>query len=49
MVLLGLIFEKQGNARDAVVEYKAYLKLAPHGREAQQAKEALLRLKRTDH
>ncbi len=45
MVLLGEIFEKQGNAADAVVEYKAYLKLAPHGPEALHAKEALARLK----
>jgi tetratricopeptide (TPR) repeat protein len=45
MVLLGEIFEKQGNGSDAVVEYKAYLKMAPHGPEAQHAKEALARLK----
>lgn len=45
MVLLGEIFEKQGNVSDAVVEYKAYLKMAPHGPEAQHAKEALARLK----
>lgn len=44
MVLLGAIFEKQGNASDAVVEYKAYLKLAPHGFEAQHARESLARL-----
>jgi len=45
MVLLGTIFEKQGNGPDAVVEYKAYLKLSPHGPEAAYAKEALARLK----
>jgi cytochrome c-type biogenesis protein CcmH/NrfG len=46
MVLLGEIFEKQGNASDAVVEYKAYLKMAPHGPGAQHAKEALVRIRR---
>jgi len=45
MVLLGMIFEKQGNAPDAVVEYKAYLKQAPHGPEAEHAKQALARLR----
>jgi tetratricopeptide (TPR) repeat protein len=45
MVLLGQIFEKQGNASDAAVEYKAYLKVAPHGIEAKHAKEALARLR----
>lgn len=45
MVLLGTIFEKQGNTADAVVEYKAYLRLAPHGREAQHAKAAIARLR----
>ena len=44
MVLLGMIFEKQGNGPDAAVEYKDYLKLAPHGPEAEHAKEALARL-----
>jgi Flp pilus assembly protein TadD len=45
MVLLGRIFEKQGNTADAVVEYKAYLRTAPHGPEAEFAKQALGRLK----
>lgn len=45
MILLGMIFEKQGNGADAVVEYRAYLKLAPHGPEAGRAKEALARLR----
>jgi len=45
MVLLGTIFEKQGNAPDAAVKFKAYLKMAPHGPQAQQAKDALARLR----
>ncbi len=45
MILLGAIFEQQGNTADAVVEYKACLKLAPHAFEAQHVKEALARLK----
>ena len=45
MVLLGSIFEKQGNPHDALVEYRAYLKLAPHGARSQQAKDAVARLK----
>jgi tetratricopeptide (TPR) repeat protein len=45
MVLLGSIFEKQGNPHDALVEYRAYVKLAPHGARAQQAKNAIARLK----
>ncbi len=46
LVLLGKIFEKQGNAHDAVIEYKNYLKVAPHGVKAEEAKEGLARLKR---
>jgi tetratricopeptide (TPR) repeat protein len=45
MVLLGEIFEKQGNVSDAVVEYRAYLKIAPHAIDAQRVKAALARLK----
>lgn len=45
MVLLGRIFEKRGNAADAVVEYKAYLKAAPRGAEAEFARQAVVRLK----
>jgi tetratricopeptide (TPR) repeat protein len=48
MLLLGAIFEKQGNVHDAVVEYKGYLKFAPHGPLAQQARNSLARLKRPD-
>jgi hypothetical protein len=46
MALLEQIFEKQGNVGDAVVEYRAYLKAAPHGTEAGPVKEALARMKR---
>lgn len=46
LVLLGKIFEKQGNSHDAVIEYKNYLKVAPHGVKAEEAKEGLARLKR---
>jgi superkiller protein 3 len=45
LVLLGAIFEKQGNNQDALIEYKNYLKLAPHGLRADEAKEAVARLK----
>lgn len=46
LVLLGQIFEKQGNSRDAVTEYKNYLEMAPHGPKAAAAKEGLARCAR---
>ena len=45
LVLLGSIFEKQGNAHDAAIEYKNYLELAPKGLKAAEAKQALARLR----
>ena len=46
LVLLGQIFEKQGNPHDAVIEYRNYLQIAPGGPQAREVKEALARLKR---
>lgn len=45
LVLMGKIFERQGDASHASVEYHGYLKLAPRGSQAREAKEALARLK----
>lgn len=45
LVLLAKIFEGRG---DASVEYRRYLKLAPRGSLAREAKEALARLKHTN-
>jgi tetratricopeptide (TPR) repeat protein len=45
VVLLGEIFEKQGNTHDAIIEYRNYLEVAPHGEYVKQAKDALARLK----
>jgi tetratricopeptide (TPR) repeat protein len=47
LVLLGQIFEKQGNPSDALTEYKNYLGLSPHGPKAEEAKEGFARLKET--
>ncbi len=47
LILLGQIYEKHGNTRDAAVEYRNYLQLAPHGPRSAVAKEALARLKKT--
>jgi Flp pilus assembly protein TadD len=46
LVLLGAIFEKQGNPHDAAIEYKNYLKIAPHGAQSAEAKEGYARTKR---
>ncbi len=46
LVLLGAIFEKQGNPHDAAIEYKNYLKIAPHGVQSPEAKEGYDRTKR---
>ncbi len=46
LVLLGAIFEKQGNPHDAAIEYKNYLKIAPHGVQIAEAKEGWARTKR---
>jgi tetratricopeptide (TPR) repeat protein len=45
VVLLGEIFERQGNTHDAIIEYRNYLKVAPHGEQAKQVRDALARLK----
>ncbi len=45
LVLLGLIFEKQGNAKDATTEYKNYLEIAPKGTKVPLAKERIAELK----
>jgi tetratricopeptide (TPR) repeat protein len=45
LVLLGKIYERQGDASGAKVEYRSYLNLAPRGSQAGEAKEALARLK----
>jgi tetratricopeptide (TPR) repeat protein len=44
LVLLGQIFEKQGNAHDAAIEYRNYLQLTPHGTKASEARDGLARL-----
>lgn len=41
---LGVLLEREEQTRDAVREYKTYLKLAPKGENAKSAKERLLRL-----
>jgi len=45
LVLLGQIFEKQGNPKDAAIEYRNYLKIAPKGTRASEAKEKLAQWK----
>ena len=46
--LLGKILEREGNLRDAMVEYRSYLKAASHGTQTREVKEALARLKRAN-
>jgi len=45
LVLLGKIFERQGNPSEASMAYHRYLKLAPRGSLAKEAKESLAHLK----
>jgi tetratricopeptide (TPR) repeat protein len=45
LVLLGTIFENQGNPHDAIIEYRNYLDIAPDGSKAAEVKKALARLK----
>lgn len=46
---LGVLLEREEQTRDAVREYKTYLKLAPKGENAKSAKERLLRLTGTSY